>query len=203
MPTLRVAGRTDVFAGGAWQAALAIGVATVGLGVVILFWPDKTEQVAGLLFGACLLLTAVWQLMIAFRARVSGGLRALEFLTALIALLLAAWCLRSGDWVAVLALWIGIGWAVHGIVQAIVAVWSDDLPHAGRVEFYGLLTVLAGVLLVIWPINTLAGLAVPVGLGQIFLGGTEIRVAVRLDRAAAQGDTVGVHGLLRTQPKAG
>ncbi|MBF6170797.1 DUF308 domain-containing protein [Nocardia blacklockiae] len=203
MPTLRIAGRTDVFAGDSWLSALAIGTASAALGVLIIFWPDKSVPVAGALFGACLLLSALWQLTVAFRARIATGLRVLEFGTALLALLLAIWCLQSGDWAAVLALGIGVGWAMHGIVQAIVAVWTDRLPHGGRYEAYGLLLVLAGVLLVTWPIETLAGLSVPVGLGQILLGGTEIRMAVRFDRALARNEAVGIHGLLRTQPKTG
>ncbi|GAB2711237.1 DUF308 domain-containing protein [Nocardia thraciensis] len=203
MPTLRVAGRTDVFAGDAWLAALAIGWASVTLGVVILLWPDKSVRVAGLLFGLCLLLTALWQLTIAFRARIGFGLRVLEFVTAMLALLLAVWCLQSGDWAAMLALWVGIGWAIHGIVQAIVAVWSDDLPHGGRQEFYGVLTLLAAAVVVVWPIETVGALSGLVGVVLIGLGAIEIQSSVRMDRPAAQGETVGVRGLLRSEPRVG
>ncbi|WP_280263339.1 DUF308 domain-containing protein [Nocardia wallacei] len=203
MPTLRVAGRTDVFAGDAWLAALAIGCASVTLGIVILLWPDKSVRVAGLLFGLCLLLTALWQLTMALRARITTGLRILEFVTALLTLLLAVWCLQSGDWAAMLALWVGMGWAIHGIVQAIVAVWCDDLPHGGRRELYGVLTLLAGAVVVVWPIETVSALSGLVGVGLIGLGAIEIHGSVRVARSAAQGETVGVHGLLRSEPRIG
>lgn len=203
MPTLRLAGRTDLFAGDAWPVALAIGMGSVVLGVLILSWPGKSVPVAGALFGACLVLSALWQLTVAFRARIAGGLRLLEFGTALLALLLAMWCLRSGDWPSVLALGVGMGWVAHGVVQAVVAVWTDDMPHGGRFELYGVLVVAAGVLLMIWPIETLTALSIPVGLGQIALGAIEIQAALRLDRAAVHEETVGIHGLLRTEPKIG
>ncbi len=192
-----------MFAGDAWPVALAIGMGSVVLGVMILVWPGKSVPVAGALFGACLVLSALWQLTVAFRARIAGGLRLLEFGTALLASLLAMWCLQSGDWPSVLALAVGLGWIVHGVVQAVVAVWTDDMPRRGRFELYGVLIVVAGVLLLIWPIETLAALSVPVGLGQIALGAIQIQAAVRLERAAVHEETVGIHGLLRTEPKTG
>ncbi|MBF6059177.1 DUF308 domain-containing protein [Nocardia terpenica] len=203
MPTLRIAGRTGMFAGESWQAALAIGCASVLLGAVIMVWPNKSVQVAAVLFALVLLATAAWQTVVAFRARIRRGLRVLELLTAMLALLLAVWCLQSGDWVSLLALWVGIGWVSHGITQAMVAVWSDHLPHTGRQEIAGLLTMVAGVLVIVWPIDTLAGLSVLVGFCLILLGITEIRIAARIDRPAAAAGGVGVHGILRSQPERG
>ncbi|MBF6328115.1 DUF308 domain-containing protein [Nocardia transvalensis] len=199
MPTLRVAGRTDMFAGDAWQAAFAIGCASVVLGVVITAWPDKSVRVSGLLFGLCLLLTALWQLLVAFRAPIRRGLRILEVVTAMLTVLLALWCMQSGDWVPLLALWVGMGWAIHGIVQAIVAVWSDDLPGTSRLEVVGLLTLIIGLVVIVWPIETIAALSVLVGVCLILLGLLDIRTAAHIGRPTV-GEQVGVHGLLRSQP---
>ncbi|WP_024805157.1 hypothetical protein [Nocardia sp. BMG51109] len=208
MPTLRIAGRTDVF-GDAWQVALAIGCGSVALGVVVLAWSDKSVRAAGVLFALCLALTAVWQAAMALLARIGAGLRVLEFASAAVAVLLAVLCLQSGDWVSVLALWVGLGWAIRGVVLALAAVWSSGLPHAGRQECYGLLTVLAGFLVAVWPVDpvgpveavgVLSGL---IGIGLILLGGTEIHTALRLDRSAARSEAVGVHGLLRTESRTG
>lgn len=196
MPTFRVAGRTDVFAGDAWQMACVIGCASIGVGVVLLVWPDKSVRITELLLGVTLLLTAAWQLTVSFRARINGLLKALEFLGAVLSVVLALWCMRSGDSVALLAMWIGMGWMVRGIVQAIVAAWSQDLPKAGRREGYGLVTLLAGVMVLVWPIDTVAALSVLVGVGLTVLGAMEIRLATRIRRHAAEGDPVSVRGLL-------
>ncbi|WP_051755630.1 DUF308 domain-containing protein [Nocardia sp. NRRL WC-3656] len=196
MPTFRAAGRRDIFAGDAWHLACAIGCASITVGVLLLVWPDKSVPVAELLLGTTLLLTAAWQFTVAFRARIRGGLKALEFGSGALSVLLALWCMRSGDWVALLAMWVGMGWMIRGIVQAIVAAWSEDLPKPGRREGYGLATLLAGLLVLVWPIDTVAALSVLAGVCLILLGAMEIRMAVRVRRPERGGDQVGVRGLL-------
>ncbi len=202
MPLLRVTGRTDLFAGDAWQAAFAVGCVSVGLGVAMLVWPDKSVRVSELLFGLCLVLVAAWQFVVTFRAHIGRGLRILQLITALLTVLLAVWCVQSGDWVSLLALWVGMGWAIHGIVQAIVAVWSPQLPDSGRQEVVGLGTLVAGLTVIVWPIETVAALSVLVGFLSIVLGGVQIRTAARIGRPLPVGQT-GLGGLLRSQPHRG
>jgi|GEM_PF-7037434 len=197
MPTFRVAGRADVFVGGGWQPAFAIGCTSVALGVVMMVWPSKSVPLAELLFGAGVLLTAAWQLVMAFRGRIRTGLKIVEFGTAMLAVLLAVWCVQSGDWVSLVALWVGLGGVIHGIVQATVAVWSDGMPRTRGQEIAGLLTLVGGLAVIVWPIDTLDALSVLVGVFLILVGAGEIRIASRIDRPAASGGHVGVHGLLR------
>jgi uncharacterized membrane protein HdeD (DUF308 family) len=197
MPTLGIAGRTDVFAGGSWRAAFVIGWVSILLGVVMMAWPGKSVRVTTLLFALCLLLTALWQVLVAFRARIAGGLRVLAVAAAVLAVVLAVWCLQSGDWVQLLALWVGLGWALHGVAQAIVAVWTDLLDSSARHEIYGLLTLAAGVVLVLSPVQTLAALSVLIGALLIPVGAIEIRTAARVARRA-QGREVGMGDLLRS-----
>jgi uncharacterized membrane protein HdeD (DUF308 family) len=200
MSPFRVAGRADVFIGGAWQAAFVIGCISVGLGAVLLVWPNRSASMSEVLFGVVVLLSAAWQLVLAGCGRISAGLKVLEFVTALVAVMLAMGCIRSGDWVSLVALWVGLGWVVHGIVQATVAVWSDALPRRGSHELSGVLTLFAGILVIIWPIDTLDALSVLVGVCLILMGTGEIRTSSRIDRPVRVADThVGVHGLLRSQ----
>lgn len=176
--------------------ACVIGCSSISVGVVLLVWPDKSVQITELLLGVTLFLTAAWQLTVSFRARINGLLKALEFLSAVLSVVLGVSCLHSGDSVALLAMWIGMGWMIRGIVQAIVAAWSQNLPKAGRREGYGLITLLAGAVVLVWPIDTIAALSVLVGVGLMLLGAMEIRLATRIRRHAGDGDQVGVHGLL-------
>ncbi|WP_216899130.1 HdeD family acid-resistance protein [Nocardia alni] len=200
MSTFRVAGRADVFIGSAWQAAFAIGCVSVFLGAVLMVWPNRSVPVSELLFGLVVLLSAAWQLVLAARGRIRTGLKILEFVTGLTAVILAMGCVRSGDWVSLVALWVGLGWVVHGIVQATVAVWSDALPRRAGQELSGVLTLLAGLLVIVWPIDTLDALSILVGVCLILLGVSEIRISSRIDRPLRPADTrVGVHGLLRSQ----
>jgi uncharacterized membrane protein HdeD (DUF308 family) len=197
---IRVARRAGVFDGGAWRAAFAIGCVSVVLGVALMVWPGKSVRLSELLFGVVMLLSAAWQLLLAFRGRIRTGLKVVEFLAALVTVALAVWCAQTGDWVELVALWVGLGWVIHGIVQATVAVWSDEMPRRGGQEFAGVLTFLAGLVVIVWPIDTLDALSVLAGVFLILVGVGEICIASRIDRPVpAVGGDVSVHGLLRSQ----
>jgi uncharacterized membrane protein HdeD (DUF308 family) len=198
MPTFRLTGRADNFVGDAWQAAFAIGCASVVLGVVMMVWPGKSVPVAELLFGAAVLLTTAWQLVMTFRGRIRPGLKVLEFFTALLAVLLAVWCVQSGDWISLVALWVGLAWVIRGVVQATVAVWSDAPVRTHGQEIAGVLTMSGGLAVIVWPIDTLDALAVLVGVILILLGTSEIGIASHIVRPAPTSGPVTVHGLLRS-----
>ncbi|MTE16304.1 HdeD family acid-resistance protein [Nocardia aurantiaca] len=182
MPANRIEGRTDVFADWAWQSLVVTGGCSVVLGAVMAVWPDKSQTVAGILYGLVLLASAAMQLVIAFGARIATALKVLEVASAIIALVLAAWAFNSGEWVALLSLWIGMCWVLRGIVQALVGVWSEQYAGAGRLELVGLLTLAAGVIVAVVPFETLAALSIAVGLMTMALGVSEILLGARVER---------------------
>ncbi|MFJ4653778.1 DUF308 domain-containing protein [Nocardia sp. NPDC088792] len=186
MPTNRIEGRTAVFADWAWQALLVTGVCSVGLGAVMMVWPDKSETVAATLSGLVLLATVAVQLIVAFGARIATALKVLEFLGGAVSGVLAAWCFHSGEWVVLLALWVGMGWMVRGILQAIVAAWSERFAGSGRQEVVGLVTLVVGIIVAVGTFETLTSLSIVVGLFTIALGVSEILVSTRLERSAME-----------------
>ncbi|MFI6865811.1 DUF308 domain-containing protein [Nocardia sp. NPDC050406] len=182
MPTNRIEGRTAVFADWAWQTLLVVGVCSVVLGLTLAVWPAKSVTVAGTLFGLVLVATAAVQWIVAFGANIPTALKLLEFASGLLAALLAYHCFSSGAWVLLLAMWIGMGWMIRGVVQAIVAAWSDELAGTGRQEVIGLATTAVGLVIAVGPFSSLTTLSVAVGLLTVALGATEIGTAVRLER---------------------
>ncbi|MEU1203839.1 DUF308 domain-containing protein [Nocardia sp. NPDC005825] len=183
MPANRIEGRSEVFADWAWQSLVVTGGCSVVLGVVLAVWPDKSWQVAGILFGLVLLATAAFQLVMAFGARIHTALKWLEVSSAVVSLVLALWTLDGGEWVSLLSLWIGIGWVLRGIVQAIVGVWSEEYAGAGGLELIGLATVAAGVGVAVAPFTTLPPLSITVGLLTVALGVSEIAIGLRVQPA--------------------
>ncbi|WKY55860.1 DUF308 domain-containing protein [Nocardia seriolae] len=163
---------------------MVTGGCSVILGVVLAVWPDKSVTVAGILYGLVLVASAAVQLIVAFGAHVGTALKVLEVASAIIALGLAAWSFNSGESVAFLALWIGMGWAVRGIVQAIVGVWSEQFAGAGRQEVVGLITLVLGVVIAVVPFTTMPALSFSVGLFTIALGVSEIGLGARSERRA-------------------
>ncbi|MEC3917618.1 DUF308 domain-containing protein [Nocardia sp. CDC160] len=186
MPANRIEGRTDVFADWAWQSLVVTGGCSVIVGVVLAVWPDKSVTVAGILYGLVLLASAAVQFIVAFGAHISTPLKWLEAASGLIALGLAAWSFSSGEWVALLSLWIGMGWLVRGIAQAIVGVWSERFQGAGRLEVVGLATMVAGAGVVVAPFDTLGAMSVLVGLLTVALGVSEVLLGARVERGAVE-----------------
>ncbi|MGV9838007.1 DUF308 domain-containing protein [Nocardia niigatensis] len=186
MPANRIEGRTDVFADWAWQSLVVTGGCSMALGVVMAVWPDKSESVAGILYGLTLVASAAVQLVMAFGARITTTLKVLEFVSAAIALMLATWAFTSGEWVALLSLWIGMAWVVRGIVQALVGVWSEQYAGAGRLEVVGLLTVAGGLVVAVVPFGSLTSLSIVVGLLTIALGISEILLGARIERGTVE-----------------
>ncbi|MBL1077030.1 DUF308 domain-containing protein [Nocardia sp. 2] len=185
MPTNRIEGRTSVFADWAWQALLVVGVCSVLLGVALIAWPNKSEELSGALAGLVLGATAAVQLIVAFGANIAGGLRVLEFFAGVVALLLAIWSFGSGQWVLLLALWIGMGWMIRGVVQAITAAWTD-FPGSWRPEVVGLGTAAAGMVVAVGPFGSSTAFSVSVGLLTIALGVSEVCSAARLERTVPE-----------------
>ncbi|MFD3377134.1 MULTISPECIES: HdeD family acid-resistance protein [unclassified Streptomyces] len=168
----------------AWQAVLAAGIATLALGVVILVWPEATLFAAGVLFGLYLLLSGVLQLVSAFGTHAATSLRVMAFISGALSILLGLFCFRGAmQSILLLALWIGIGWLFRGVTQTLAAVSDPSVPARGWQLLLGVLSFLAGVVLIVSPFESVAVLTAVGGCWLLALGLTEIITAVRLRRA--------------------
>ncbi|WP_274910997.1 HdeD family acid-resistance protein [Streptomyces sp. WZ-12] len=164
-----------------WQALFTVGLAAIALGVVVLAWPGKTLHVVGLAFGIYLLVSGVFQLAAAFGAHVPGHLRALHFITGAISVLLGLICLKGTlQSLLLLALWIGFGWLLRGIMMSAGAASAPQAPARGWQIFLGIITMLAGIVLIVSPFSSIAVLALVAGIMAIVLGVTEVIHAIRM-----------------------
>ncbi|KUN00091.1 hypothetical protein AQI95_35585 [Streptomyces yokosukanensis] len=164
-----------------WQALFTIGLASIALGVVILAWPGETLRVVGVLFGAFLLVSGIFQLAAAFGAHVPGHLRALHFITGALCVLLGLVCFRGTlESVLLLALWIGFGWLLRGIMMTTAAASSPDMPARGWLLFLGIITLLAGIVLIVLPFGSIAALTLVAGIMAMVLGVVEVFHAIQL-----------------------
>lgn len=179
MPENESAGLGGSLADEARLAVLVAGIGSVVLGVLIAVWPDKTERMAELLFGLYLLLSGAMQLIIAIGARFGAALRMFVFFSGVASLALAVMAFHSANSILLLAVWIGLGWAVRGIVQATVAVWADELPEGGWQEIFGLLTMMVGFIMIALPFDSLEVLGVAAGGCAIVIGMLEILTVTR------------------------
>jgi len=171
-----------------WKALLGAGLAAIVLGIMVLVWPHVTLRVVGILFGVYLLITGVFQLVAAFATHgASGGMRTLAFISGALSIVLGLFCFRGTlESILLLALWIGIGWLFRGITLTTAAAADPHMPARGWQAFIGVMSAIAGVVLLVSPFRSIAVLTVLAGIWLLVVGVTEIATALRLRRGAKE-----------------
>jgi uncharacterized membrane protein HdeD (DUF308 family) len=169
----------------AWQTVLFTGVASLVLGVLVLVWPGASLLAAGVLFGLYLVISGVLQLAAAFGTHRRTSLRVLAFISGALSIVLGLFCFRGiMQSTLLLALWIGIGWLIRGITQTLAAVHDRTAPARGWQIFLGILTFIAGVVLIDSPLTSVAVLTLLAGWWLVAVGIMEIIAAFRIRRHA-------------------
>jgi uncharacterized membrane protein HdeD (DUF308 family) len=178
-----------------WKSRLVSGVLTLVLGAMLLAWPGPSILVASTMFGVYLLVSGFAELFLAFTLPRSAATRVLLFLTGALSLVLAILSFRHfGDGYAVLLLsvWIGTGFIFLGVSENAVALGERDLPGRGWYVVLGIMSVIAGVIVLVWPFDSILILALVCGAALMILGVIQIAQAfqIRKDTKAAR-ETVG------------
>ncbi|WP_030991170.1 HdeD family acid-resistance protein [Streptomyces sp. NRRL WC-3744] len=162
----------------AWQVVLLTGIGSLVLGVLVLLWPGASLLAAGVLFGLYLLYSGVLQLVSAFGTHRATSLRVLGFISGALSIVLGLFCFRGPmQSILLLALWIGIGWLFRGITQTLAAVHDSRMPARGWQAFLGILTFIAGIVLIDSPFESVAVLTLVGGIWLIAVGIVEIVTA--------------------------
>ena len=173
-------------AGHLWKSVLLSGILSVILGAMVLKWPDETIVLAAIFFGAYLLVTGISQVFHAFTLHISGGGRALLFISGAASLVLAVLCFKSiANSVLLLAIWIGIGFIFRGVAESASAISDPATPGRGWQIFMGVVTLIAGIIVMSYPISSLATLTLVVGIWLIILGVMEIVVSFGIRKAGS------------------
>ena len=170
-----------VFSGHLWKSVLLTGILSVILGAMVLRWPGATIVLAAAFY---LLVTGISQVFHAFTLHISGGGRALMFISGAASLVLAVLCFRHfGDAVWLLALWIGIGFIFRGVAEAASAISDETTPGRGWQIFLGVITLIAGIIVMAYPISSLGTLTMVIGIWLIVLGVFEVIAAFGIRKA--------------------
>lgn len=171
----------------AWQIVLGTGVASLILGVLVLVWPGASLLAAGVLFGLYLLISGIFQLIASFGTHKTTSLRVLAFISGALSILLGLFCFRGPmQSTLLLALWIGIGWLIRGITQTLAAASDSRMPARGWQIFLGIVTFIAGIVLIDSPFQSVAVLTLVGGCWLVAVGVVEIVTAIRIRGRARQ-----------------
>src|SRR5215471_19521802 len=158
-----------------WLWLLGLGIAAVVVGVIVLVWPHQTVRVVGVLFGIYLLLSGIFELILAFAPDEPGLFRFLSVLTGVLSILLGLISFRgAAESILLLALWIGFSWLITGITRAVAAGSTPYLPYRGWQIFGGIVLAIGGVVIILAPLDSIFALAVLGGIWLIIIGVWEI-----------------------------
>lgn len=172
-----------------WGLHLFNGAVMFLIGIAILVWPGASLVVVSWLFAITLLVNGFVQILRAFADDdASGGQRVLFGLLGALSLLAGVLCLRSPlQTLAAIALLIGSWWIISGVLGLIGAARGDTEGSRGWAAVLGVLSVIAGFVVLLQPGMSLAVLEVTLGITLIVLGiVVMVDAVVRRSRSSAR-----------------
>ncbi len=166
--------------GYAWLVGLR-GVVAIVFGVLAVVWPSITAVVLALLFGAFVVVDGVSAIVAAFRRRGEGAQRVALIILGLIGVAAGVTALVwPGITAVVLAAVVG-AWAV---VTGIFEIWAAASRRRGdwSLILVGVLSVLAGILILVRPDVGAVSIALVIGVYAIIAGVLQLAAAWRMVR---------------------
>jgi uncharacterized membrane protein HdeD (DUF308 family) len=171
-----------------WWAVALRGVAAILFGVLALVWPGITVFALVIVFGAYALVDGAFTLLAAFGSRDGGrttrGSRVWLFARGIAGILTGIIAAAWPDITALALLWVIALWATATGVFDIVAAFQlrKEIQREWLLALSGALSVLFGVLLIVWPAAGILTLVVLVGTAAIAFGITLLMLGLRLRR---------------------
>jgi uncharacterized membrane protein HdeD (DUF308 family) len=162
-----------------WQATLVLGALTVILGLVVSFHPTSSLNVVAVLLGILMILSGIFHLIRMFDSkethRVWLGIAGLMFIVVGVVLIRHLDLSR-----ALIGLVIGITWIVQGLTALIGGMAGDDREGRPWWIIFGVVSVIAGIVVASTPASSLNVLAVLLGIWFVIMGIFEIVGALLL-----------------------
>lgn len=185
-----------------WGWVLGFGIVTLAAGIAVLAWPKQTLLVIAVLFGVELVIYGIFRFISAFGYEgLTGGMRTLYAIIGVLSIIVGLIAIRHvGVTLAVLAIMLGVFWVVSGMLEIIASAEAPArTPGRGWTATMGVLSVLAGIIVVAFPGISLLTLAIVMGAWFLVLGIMEIVSAFQL-RSVARAAEVRPGGGTGTEP---
>lgn len=165
-----------------WGWVLFFGIITLVLGVLALAWPGHTLIAIAVVFGVQLVVMGVFRFVASFAfADLSGGTRVIYALLGVLSLIIGLYALRHVlITIVALALLLGIFWVVNGTTELFTTISQREMPNRGWNTFSGILGIIAGFILLVYPSISVLALAIVVSVWLIVYGMMLISVAFQM-----------------------
>jgi len=86
--------------------------------------------------------------------------------------------------ILLLSLWIGIGFIFQGVSAIAAAIGESELPGRGWSIVLGVISVIAGLVVLVWPFDSIVVLVVVAGVWLVILGVVQIIHSFQIRRDA-------------------
>ena len=174
-----------------WQVTLVLGVLTLILGIIVSFHPSGSLNVVAVLLGILMILSGLFHLVRVFdrdeRHRIWVGIAGLLFIVIGVVLIR-----HLHLTVALIGLVIGITWVVQGLTALIGGLAGGVQEGRGWWIAFGVISVIAGIVVVSAPVTSVNVLAVLLGIWFIVMGIFEIIAGFLIRRAIHVAASTGV-----------
>jgi uncharacterized membrane protein HdeD (DUF308 family) len=128
-------------------------------------------------FGAYLVVSGVAMVVLGFSFPASAASRFLSIISGVASVVLGVLAFKhfgEGYAVLLLAIWIGVGFIVRGVTALGTAIADKRLPGRGWAIFFGIVSVLAGFVVLVYPFDSIITLALVAGIWLVVLGVVEV-----------------------------
>ena len=162
-----------------------IGVAAIVLGVALLIWPGKTLGVAAVALGIYFVVSGVIRIVSAIvTLGLPAGWRILDILIGIMlsvgGVLMLKNAALSGQALAVfITMVVGLGWMMEG-VMALAESWR--LPSSGWAVLYAIISIIAGLVVLVSPVSSMLFLVIFCGCALIVMGVSSMVRAFKFGR---------------------
>jgi uncharacterized membrane protein HdeD (DUF308 family) len=165
-----------------WQATLLVGIVTFVLGLIVTLRPSGSLNVIAVLLGLLMVVSGLFHLFRVFGA--GEAHRVWHGIAGLLLLVIGVVLIRHLHLtVAFIGLIIGLSWIVEGVAALIAAFGGGSREGRGWWIFFGILTLVGGIVITAWPVESVTAIAVLIGIWFIILGLFEIVGGIMLRSA--------------------
>lgn len=158
------------------------GVVSLILGLLVLFWPEATLSVIAFFFGLYFLISGGLRVVSGIAAAMTPGLRVLNIIVGLLLFIVGIVAIRNPlSSLAVLGMLVGIAWIIEGIMAFVEIESGGSRWYAIT---FGILSVVAGIVVLFLPVASLAALVIFGGIFLVVLGVVQLVRAITFGRGS-------------------
>jgi len=172
----------------AWQTTIFLGVITLILGLIVSFHPSTSLNVVAVLIGLLMIISGIFYLIRVFDS--GEAHRVWLGIAGLLLIVIGVVLIRHLHLtVALIGLIVGITWIVQGISALATAISGGPGEGRGWWIFFGIVSLIAGIVVTAVPTSSITTIAVLIGIWFIIMGLFEIIGGFMLRRAIHQAET--------------